>query len=1261
MNKYLLSSNRSFLRTTLIGSISSFSRIFAGGLLSVLIAAAPSVRSGEVPPNFTATFTPDSIGPGSGSVLRFDITNNAVPVTGLSFTATLPAGVTVQDPNGLVVEGIDLSSEGSSVTAVEDGSSITLTGGRLGASQSGFIEVLVTSSTPGMHTLPAVTLSSSHPDAMTSPTDLTVATDRPGFTKSFGAEGPINVGERTTLTFTIDNEGNGSQAYSMTFTDNLPTDLVVADPPNVVNNCVDGFYTGGIVVATPGSSTISLISGGGLDVAAVAAGAVCSISVDVVATGAGRMENVTGELSSEVSSVSRSGGKAGAVLDVNVPTDLLITKSFIDDPVAAGGNVTLEFTLSNRDRNFPATGVAFTDDLNAALTGLTFDSLISNDCGGSVSGVGTTTIGLTGGTVPAGGTCTIRVSLAVPGGATPGTYPSVTSAVTGTIDGSGVTGNTATDILHVANAPIITKEFLEVGTLNPVTVAAAGSDVVMRFSISNPSTTSGATDVAFLDDLTAWLPFPVSVTLPPVPDPPLGAGSSLSLISLGTDRQGLQLTGGSLAAAPGAGASGSFDVIVTLPSRLSSRTYTNTTESVTGTVDGAPVTGNSASDTIDVIGGVQLTKALLTSAVEPGGTATIEFTLRHDEQAPADATNIAFTDDLDAWITGAVNASGTQSDICGVGSSVSGTSTLTFSGGTLAPGEVRTFTVDVTIPGSTTVGTYSNTTSSVTADVAGLSVSGAAGEDDLLVSPLKFTKEFIPDVVLPGETVTLRYTLDNLAGTVAADITFFTDSLAGAISGLAATGSPTMNDCGSSVSGTTFLVATGGSVPAGESCVIEIPVLIPPGASNGTYPSVSGTLAANINGDAVLLPPAIDGLVVDDDRISLTKSFDGPVTPGGTVTLEYTLTNLDATNPVLDIAFTDDLDSVIPGLVSISDPQNGICGSGSSLEGTGLLTFAGGILAPGASCTFNVQVDVPGMAAGGIYPSVSSDLTGMVSGLSAVGEPASADLVVRPVIFTKSFSSFSAPPGTVATLTFTIVNTDGANAISDLAFIDDLDAMIPGATATNLPTEPCGAGSTLTGTSTLTLSGGEVAPGEACSFSVDVVIPGGATGGRYSNTTSNLLANGLLVADPATADLTVGVTLSEWMAQYPNVTMTGFGDDPDYDGNGNGLENFFDTNPGVATQGVNGFAVEPGGSMFTFSHPQNPYPAVDVSGPDYQWSTDLQTYFADGAADGAGTVMTFSPAENTPTAGITTVTVTISGAVIPEEVFVKLSIMQAPL
>lgn len=84
-----------------------------------------------------------------------------------------------------------------------------------------------------------------------------------------------------------------------------------------------------------------------------------------------------------------SAGARGITWRVNVPfANLVLNKEFTDDPAVAGGSATLQFTLSNLDTSQPATGIDFTDNLATALPGLTFNSLVSNTCGGERFGGG---------------------------------------------------------------------------------------------------------------------------------------------------------------------------------------------------------------------------------------------------------------------------------------------------------------------------------------------------------------------------------------------------------------------------------------------------------------------------------------------------------------------------------------------------------------------------------------------------------------------------------------------------------------------------------------------------------------------------------------------------------------------------------------------------------------------------------------------------------------------------------------------------------
>jgi hypothetical protein len=114
------------------------------------------------------------------------------------------------------------------------------------------------------------------------------------------------------------------------------------------------------------------------------------------------------------------------------------------------------------------------------------------------------------------------------------------------------------------------------------------------------------------------------------------------------------------------------------------------------------------------------------------------------------------------------------------------------------------------------------------------------------------------------------------------------------------------------------------------------------------------------------------------------------------------------------------------------------------------------------------------------------------------------------------------------------------------------------------------------------------------------------------------------------------------------------GDDADGDGNDNGVENFFGTNPGTFSQGL--LSGIKSGNTFTFTHPQNATPASDLTA-SYNWSKDLASFLASGATDGAGTTVAFTTQADTPTAGITTVTATVTGTA-TSKLFVRVNVTQ---
>lgn len=1088
---------------------------WAVGLLALLATSGAMAQAASV--FFSKGFSPATIGPGSTSTLVFDINSSEnVAVTGLAFTDTLPAGVVIATPpSAFTTCGV-----GATLGAPAGGSTITLSGGELPPTPAGEetvscqVSVNVTSSAAGVHTNVSGDLTSNLGNHGSATADLTVDTGVPGFSKSF-SPATVAPGQDGTLTFTVDNTANASAAEILQFTDTLPAGLVIGNPANATTTCPNGdtFLDGpGTITANPGETTISVFGDTFNGNFAVTAGGSCTFSVDVIAETAGTKNNTSGDLTSSLG----NSGKATAQLQVAIEA---LVKVFVEDPISPGGTGTLRFTITNFNRSSTATNIAFTDDLDATLSGLTAVGLPASDVCGTGSQIsGTSVLSLTGGTLAPGASCSFDVTVQVPAGAAPGGYTNTTSAMTADLGGVPTTYNTASDVLEISAFPVLTKAFTD----DPV---IPGDTVTLEFTLTNTSATSGATDIAFTDDLGAALAGLAATTLPPSGF--CGPSSTISGTSL------LSVSGASLAAAGSPGDSCTFQVTLQVPAGTPGGLYPNTTSGVTATVDGAPVTGAAASDDLTVVAAPPLQKEFIDDPVQPGDTVTLEFTLTHDAEAAGDASGISFTDDLDAALSGLTATGLPLTDICGTGSQLAGdpdASNLSFTGGALSPGESCTFSVTLQVPAGAPSGNHANTTSNVQATVAGISTESRPATDLLSVAILDLTKSFTDDPVLPGAMVTLQFTVQNLSPSSSATDIQFTDDLGAVLPGLSPTDLPKADVCGTgsslSEAGAGFIVFSGGSLAPGASCTFETVLQVPVGAASDTYANVTSGFSATVESLTVQFPNAVDNLTVDANVLRLAKSFtDDPAAPGGTANLEFVLENV-ASDAATDISFSDDLDAALSGLEALGLPQSDVCGVGSTLSGTTVLTLTGGNLPAGGTCTFSVTVQLPGSTPLGTDAvNTTSQVTGTVAGLAVNGDPATDTLQVNAITLAKSFDGPTVAGGNPV-LSFTVTNLDAGSGVSQLSFSDDLDAVLPGlAAASPLPTAPCGAGSSLSGTSVLVLSGGNLAaagqPGDSCTFQVTLQVPAGTAPGDYLNTTSQITSGGLPVADPASATLAV--------------------------------------------------------------------------------------------------------------------------------------------
>jgi uncharacterized repeat protein (TIGR01451 family)/uncharacterized protein (TIGR03382 family) len=1063
-----------------------------------LVLWSPTVLAQLV---FSKSFSPETIGPGSVSTLVLSIDNiGQTPVENISFSDELPAGLQIAVAANSVTDCTNAILE-----ALPDTTSISFSNARLGIGQSCSISVDVVGSVPGEYLNVTSELTSSEGNTPPAMATLTLDAGRPGLLKSFSPD-QVSVGATTVLTLTIDNSLNPAVADFLSLSDVLPEGMQIADPANIQTDCgPDPLYGDPIIQANPGERTIAMFNG------YVEPNSTCSLSLDVVVLSAGIQVNTTSQLIMTMDNLVC--GKASAVLDASAD-QINLNKVFVTNPVMPAGVATIEFTITNFNRDSAASSISFSDDLNNMLSGAQAIGLpLADPCGSGSELSGTNVIVFENGYLEPQTSCSFTVDVQLPGDAAFGSYINTTSTITAEVDGRSLEGGPGIDLLNVSAAPRLSMSF----AVNPV---GAGSETVLEFTIENTSTVYPATQVSFVDNISAFMP---GIQMLDAATDVCGSGSSLGFYSIDIDSYALILESGALDPA----ATCTFAVSLPIPVGTANGVYVNTVSDISALIEDVEQNAASVSQTLEVVAGPRLRMSFLDDLVLAGDTITLEFELIHDENAPDQANNITFSDNLATVLGGLSALDLPANDICGTGSVLedAGANNIHFSGGSLEPGSSCSFNVDLLVPPEALSGIYMNTTSQVTASVLGIEVIDFAAEDSFQVGGLLATKEFIDDPTFPGDTVTMDFTLENLDSSLTIGDIIFTDDLNQFMAGIIAI-NPTQDDiCGigsSLFANNNLLIFTGGSLAPQEICSFSVELQIPAESAAGQYNNVTSMISASLGAQPIVFDPASDSLLVADPLL-ISKSFSKEIVAAGdAVELEFVLANADAGDTALDLAFSDDLEQVLPGLVAVGLPLDNICGDGSTITGTNLLEFSGGSLAPSSECTFSVTLQIPqDVQSTSVITNVTSRLQGSLNQIPVFAEPAQASLKIQTVNFTKSFEAPAMAGGQVV-LSFVIENLDPHQAISGLAFTDDLENMLSGLVAVSLPDgDFCGDGSNAGGTSQIQVRDITIGPGASCSFDVTLQVPQEAEIGTYENVSSDLYLDGNYMAGPARAILTV--------------------------------------------------------------------------------------------------------------------------------------------
>lgn len=882
-------------------------------------------------PSISKAFSPTTILSGGTSTITFTLTNlSATPLTNVAFSDAL-TNMTVASPNGL--GGTCTGTR----TAVAGSNSISLSGGSLAAVGSCTMTVNVTSTVGGIHPNTTTGVSSTQSGAAGNPSntaELTVIAP-PLVTKAFSPTS-VRTNVPSEMTLTVSNPNTTTTMTGVAFSDTYPAGMRNDTPANLTLNCTPG-STGSTTGGAAGGTTVGFTGG------ALAPGGSCTITVNVEGTTTGNKNNTT---STVTSSNAGTGAAAAATLNITTLTAPGVTKAFGAATIPTGGSTTMTITLTANNAT-AINGVAFTDTFPPGLLVANTPAL-TNTCGGTVTGAtaGSGVLALSGGTIPASGSCLVRVSVT---SADTAEYVNSTGVVTTTNAG---TFGPATATLNVLAPPQIIKTFLPTAIATGTDSTAAPYST-LTITLSNPTTaTVGLTGVGVVDNFPAGV---VGHRTNTISNTCGGTYTDQGGGGLSRNDTGIILSGVSLA--PNATCS----VTVRVRSATAG-VYTNTTNAVTSANGGTGATASA----ILTVGQPGLSKAFSVNPIAVGGSSVLTLTLTNPTGAAMTGADV--TDTYPAGMTNTATPSAATT--CGgtVTAAANGGS-VSLTGGTIPANGSCTVTVNVTA-----TGTLTNTVPAGGLVVDGGAANGtdASAQLGVYIRPAVL-KTFTPDVVLPGATSRLSITLTNNNSVDATGVAF-TDAYP---SGLVNTATPAAsNTCGGAITASangTSLSLTGGTILANSSCVIGVNV-----TSNvaGDYLNSTGLVNTSNIGSGIASEDTLTVMAPP----GVAKAFSpASVLVNQVSVLTITLTNSNS----IDITGVDFTDSYPAGLVNDASPNvTSSCGAGTpaAVAGGNSVALTGGTIPAGSSCTVTVRVR---SASAGSYNNSTGSVTTANAGSGA--------------------------------------------------------------------------------------------------------------------------------------------------------------------------------------------------------------------------------------------------------------------------------------
>ncbi|MBL8520264.1 MAG: DUF11 domain-containing protein, partial [Betaproteobacteria bacterium] len=1101
-------------------------------------------------------FAPTTIANGGSSVLTFTISNpTGAARTGLTFNDDLGAvGLSMADG---VVGGscaAVTSNAGGGVTNFQ------VTAGNVPSPGPCTITINVTSTIAGTHNNQASGASHSSDAVPGVPSNVAtlVVLAAPLVAKSFS---PTVIGQNGTSQLTISLTNLNSVAMTgASFTDTYPAGMTNTAAPAASTTC-----TGGTLTAAASGPSVSLAG------FTIPANSVCIVTVNVTSATAGSYVN-----SIPVGGLTTSAGAniaaGSATLTVLSPPSAI--KSFSPPSVATSEESTLTITLSNPNTT-AITGASFADTYPLNLRNATVPN-VSTTCAGTVTAspnaTNPGTLSLSGGTIPASGSCTVTVRVV---STVSGNYTNNTGSISTTNAG---TGSSVSGVLTVG-VPSIAKVF----SPNPVQL---GQDSTLTFTLSN-GTNAAMTAVAFSDTFPT-MPQAMVVATPSTTTNTCG-GTFTATAGAGS----VTFSGGTIPA----NSACTLSVEVRVPTAGAAiGTYNNVSGAVTAA---GPLNGNTASASLVVTQAVPNVDKAFAGVLTVGGTQTLTFTITQPVGNPTQT--FSFTDNLPAGLV--VATPSVIGGTCSGGSvtAVAGSGTITVSGRQiLNPATSCTISVLVstaTVPtigtcpqanntnGNANFGSLSNLTTSVTNSAAGGGTSSTGACVTVVAAVPTLDKAFtVAGGLTVGGLQTITFTVSQPTGNPTQTFSFVDTLPAGLV---IATPAVFGGSCsGGSVTGTgggsTITVTNRQIVSPATSCTITVFVTTSATPTVGICPqadntngngNISGTanISASISNSAAGGGSSTTGACVSVSAAtpSLSKVFGGGLAVSGVQSLSLVISQ-PVGNPTQTFSFTDSLPA---GLRIAAVPAVVNSCTGGTVTATGLsssITVSGvQIVNPATTCTITVNVTTAAGPVVAVCPDPSNTNGNAQIGATTNVTPAIADAafgggmagaagsgacitVYNRASLSKSYAPSTIGQGLSSTLTFTITNGAGSPAQSGLAFTDTFAG---GLTVTGVGTvSGAGCAGTVSNTATsVALSAGTMTAGTAsCTFTATVQ---GDVVGSYLNDSGAIsgIGGGLDAAGVSSTLSVVAPTLTKaWSAGTINdggttnlvLTLTNSGTNP---------------------------------------------------------------------------------------------------------------------